>query len=42
MMDYQVYELGDVILQGGITLRGAKLAYKTYGELNAQKDNAIS
>ena len=41
MMDYQVYELGDVILQGGITLRGTRLAYKTYGELNAQKDNAI-
>ena len=28
-------------LQGGATLRDAKLAYKTYGELNADKSNAI-
>ena len=41
MPDYDVYDLGDVALQSGMTLRGAKLAYKTYGELNARKDNAI-
>ncbi len=40
-LDYEVFELGDVTLQGGATLRGAKLAYKTYGELNADKSNAI-
>src|ERR1700755_429442 len=40
-MDYEVYDLGDVTLQGGATLRYAKLAYKTYGELNADKSNAI-
>ncbi len=38
---YEVFELGDVALQCGITLRGAKLAYKTYGELSAARDNAI-
>ena len=30
-----------VTLQGGATLRDAKLAYKTHGELNADKSNAI-
>ncbi|MEV0697078.1 alpha/beta fold hydrolase [Saccharopolyspora sp. NPDC050389] len=40
-MDYEVFDLGDVRLQRGATLRDAKLAYKTYGELNAAKDNAI-
>lgn len=40
-MDYEVFELGDVRLQHGATLRDAKLAYKTYGELNGDKSNAI-
>jgi homoserine O-acetyltransferase len=40
-MDYETFDLGDVTLQGGATLRDAKLAYKTYGELNADKSNAI-
>lgn len=40
-MDHDIFELGDVALQRGATLRGAKLAYKTYGMLNAQKSNAI-
>ena len=39
--DYEIFELGDVELQHGATLRGAKLAYKTFGELNADKSNAI-
>ncbi|TWT11672.1 alpha/beta fold hydrolase [Reyranella sp. CPCC 100927] len=39
--DYEVFDLGDVRLQRGATLRGCKLAYKTFGQLNAQKDNAI-
>ena len=38
---YQVYELGDVVLQSGQTLRDAKLAYQTYGTLNPEKTNAI-
>ena len=41
MSDHQVFELGDVELQCGLKLRGAQLCYKTYGELNAGKDNAI-
>ena len=36
------YELGDVVLQSGLTLRGARLAYKTFGELNANRDNVLS
>ncbi len=41
MTDYQIFELGNLVLQCGATLRGAKIAYKTYGRLNAAKDNAI-
>lgn len=41
MADYQIYDLGDVVLQCGATLRDAKLAYKTFGTLNAEKSNAI-
>ena len=41
MTDYDVYMLGDVVLQSGLTLRDARLAYKTYGTLNSQKDNVI-
>lgn len=39
--DYKIYELGDVVLQAGLTLRQAKLAYKTYGQLNTARDNVI-
>ena len=41
MTDYQIFEAGDVVLQRGATLRDCKLAYKTFGALNAAKDNAI-
>jgi homoserine O-acetyltransferase len=41
MADYEIFELADVVLQSGATLRGAKLAYKTFGTLNARKDNII-
>jgi homoserine acetyltransferase len=41
MVDYEIFELGDVVLQKGATLRGAKLAYKTFGRLNADKSNVI-
>ena len=41
MSDYEIFELGDVALQSGITLRRAKLAYKTYGELAPSRDNVI-
>ena len=39
--DYEIFELGDLALQRGATLRNARLAYKTFGTLNAAKDNAI-
>ena len=41
MPDYEIFDLGNVSLQAGATLRGAKLAYKTYGSLNSAKDNVI-
>ena len=41
MTDYEIFELGDVVLQSGLTLRGAKLAYKTHGALNPTRDNVI-
>jgi homoserine O-acetyltransferase len=36
-----VFELGDMQLQSGATLRNARLAYKTHGGLNSAKSNAI-
>src|ERR1051326_3971159 len=41
MTDYQIFEAGDVVLQSGLTYRGARLAYKTHGSLNAAKSNVI-
>src|SRR3954470_17283116 len=41
MSDYSIFEAGDVVLQSGLTYRNARLAYKTYGRLNADKSNAI-
>ena len=41
MADYEIFALGNVVLQAGLTLRSAQLAYKTYGTLNSRKDNAI-
>jgi homoserine O-acetyltransferase len=40
-MDYEIFDLGDVVLQGGATIRGCKLAYKTFGTMNPAKDNVI-
>jgi homoserine O-acetyltransferase len=39
--DYEIFDLGDFTLSGGATLRGARLAYKTYGTLSDNRDNAI-
>jgi len=41
MTDYRIFEAGDVVLQSGLTYRGARLAYKTYGTLDAAKSNVI-
>lgn len=40
-MDYEIFEAGSVALQSGATIRNCKLAYKTFGTLNAAKDNVI-
>jgi homoserine O-acetyltransferase len=39
--DYEVYEIPDFTLECGLTLRPARVAYKTYGTLNADRSNAI-
>lgn len=39
--DYEIFEAGDVSLQSGSVFSGLRLAYKTYGTLNAAKDNVI-
>jgi homoserine O-acetyltransferase len=39
--DYEIYEIPDFTLECGVTLRPARVAYKTYGTLNADKSNAI-
>ncbi len=41
MLDYEIFDLEEVTLQSGATLRDAKLAYKTYDTLNADKSNVI-
>src|ERR1700678_3874401 len=38
---YELFDLGDFKLQSDVTLPAARLAYKTYGSLNAQRNNAI-
>lgn len=40
-LDYEIHDLGDVVLQRGATLRGCKMAYKTFGTLSSAKDNVI-
>lgn len=40
-MDYQIFEAGNVVLQSGLTYRNARLAYQTYGTLNADRSNVI-
>ncbi|KFE36183.1 alpha/beta fold hydrolase [Thioclava atlantica] len=39
--DYEIFELGTFRFQCGLALPDCKLAYKTYGTLNAAKDNVI-
>jgi homoserine O-acetyltransferase len=40
-MDHEVFTLHDFELQSGDVLPEARLAYKTYGELNANADNVV-
>jgi homoserine acetyltransferase len=39
--NYEVFDLGAVVLRKGATLRDAKLACKTYVTLNEEKSNSI-
>jgi homoserine O-acetyltransferase len=41
MPDYEIFDAGDVVLQSGLTYRNARLAYKTFGALAADKSNVI-
>lgn len=39
--DFNTFEAGNVMLQSGTVFRDMRLAYKTYGRLNADKSNVI-
>ena len=41
MTDHHVFELGDLALHGGGTLKDARLVYQTYGRLDEDQSNAI-
>ena len=41
MSDCEIFELGDFALQSSVTLPNARLAYKTYGALAADKANVV-
>ena len=41
MDDGDIFDLGDVVLQSGATLHGARIAYRTHGRLDAAGTNAI-
>jgi homoserine O-acetyltransferase len=41
MADHAIFEAGDVMLQSGVVLPDVKLVYRTHGQLNAARDNAI-
>jgi homoserine O-acetyltransferase len=40
-MDHEIFHLGDFRTDAGAVLPKARLAYRTYGALNAARDNAI-
>jgi len=39
--DFEIFDVGRVELQSGEVLPDARLAYRTYGSLNAERDNVI-
>ncbi|MGE0826770.1 MAG: hypothetical protein AB7G75_31290 [Candidatus Binatia bacterium] len=41
MADCEIFSLGDFTLENGRVLPDAKLAYKTYGQLNSSKTNVV-
>ena len=38
---HEIFELGNYQLESGITLPNARIAYKTHGTLNAEKNNVV-
>ncbi|OOY04532.1 alpha/beta fold hydrolase [Thioclava sp. F28-4] len=40
-LDYEIFELGTFEFQCGLAVPNTRLAYKTFGKLNAAKDNVI-
>ena len=41
MHDYEIFNVGDLPLQSGETLRDARLAYAAYGTLDAERSNVV-
>jgi len=41
MSNFELFELGEFVLQSKMTLRHGRLAYKCYGSLNAKRDNCV-
>ncbi len=41
MTDHEIFAAGDVVLQSGLTLPDARLAYATHGSLNGDKSNVV-
>ena len=39
--DISVFDAGDLELESGETLKSAQISYKTFGELNAARDNVM-
>ncbi|MFM9914603.1 MAG: alpha/beta fold hydrolase [Rhizobacter sp.] len=39
--EHETFDLGDLLLQSGETLHSARLAYRTWGELDAERSNCI-
>ena len=39
--DHQIFELGDFVLESGVTLPNARISYVTHGRLNAEKSNLV-
>ena len=38
---YELYDVGNLVLEEGGTIRNCQLAYAAFGTLNAAKDNAV-
>jgi homoserine O-acetyltransferase len=41
MNNYQIFSLGEFLLQSGCTLRDSMIAYQTFGELSPDRNNVI-